>query len=198
VWVVARVHPGETASSFVVEGMAKYLVWDDEKAKLLRQKYIFKIVPMVNIDGVVHGNSCAELSGVDPGRQWAAPSKTRAPMIWAMKKLIEKDAAKVEMFLELRSRPGTMGTVFHGNSFEGNELLTRKYPSMVCAKDERFDYASCTFGDDGGGSRRVLFELLQIPHIYTVDSSSYGYRAQGNRITEYLPNDYRAMGAILL
>lgn len=46
---------------------------------------------MVNIDGVVHGNSRAELSGSDPNRKWLNPHKIRNPIIYALKKAIEKD-----------------------------------------------------------------------------------------------------------
>lgn len=56
---------------------------------------MFKIVPMINIDGVIHGNSRADLSGSDPNRKWENPHKLRNPIIWALKKYIERDKGKV-------------------------------------------------------------------------------------------------------
>ena len=53
--------------------------------------FIIKVVPMVNIDGVVHGNSRAELSGCDSNRKWADPHKIYQPVIYNIRKAIEKD-----------------------------------------------------------------------------------------------------------
>lgn len=43
---------------------------------------------MVNVDGVVHGNTRAEISGADPNRKWNNPHKIRNPIIYALKKAI--------------------------------------------------------------------------------------------------------------
>ena len=53
--------------------------------------FIFKIIPMVNPDGVIHGNSRAEITGLDPNRCWKKPSKTRIPSIYHIKKEILKN-----------------------------------------------------------------------------------------------------------
>jgi len=62
------VHPGEPQSSFIVEGMIKFLSSNHKDAEFLREKYIFKIVPMLNPDGVVIGNYRTSLSGDDLNR----------------------------------------------------------------------------------------------------------------------------------
>ena len=49
-------HPGESNASFIVEGILNFLVSDEPEAKQLRDKYVFKVVPMLNPDGVVVGN----------------------------------------------------------------------------------------------------------------------------------------------
>jgi murein tripeptide amidase MpaA len=55
VFLSGRVHPGESNSSHIVEGIFQYLLSEDEEAKVLRRKCIFKIIPMLNPDGVVNG-----------------------------------------------------------------------------------------------------------------------------------------------
>jgi hypothetical protein len=50
--------------------------------------FIFKIVPMINIDGVVHGNSRAELPGADSNRKWASPNKHHNPIIHSIKHFV--------------------------------------------------------------------------------------------------------------
>ena len=52
VLLTARVHPGETCASWIMQGMLDYLTGNSEEAQKLRQIYIFKIVPMLNPDGV--------------------------------------------------------------------------------------------------------------------------------------------------
>jgi murein tripeptide amidase MpaA len=64
----ARVHPGETSNSYAMEGIIEFLTGNTEQAKYLRNKFIFKIVPMLNIDGVVCGHYRCNLSGVDLNR----------------------------------------------------------------------------------------------------------------------------------
>lgn len=54
--ISARVHPGETGASFVIEGILDFLVSDTETAIELRNKYVFKVIPMLNPDGVILGN----------------------------------------------------------------------------------------------------------------------------------------------
>ncbi len=66
--LTCRVHPGESNSSFVMNGVLEYLVSDDEKAELLRNTFVFKIIPMLNPDGVIVGNYRCSLSGQDLNR----------------------------------------------------------------------------------------------------------------------------------
>ena len=54
--ISARVHPGEPQSSWVLHGLIEFLVSNDPLAKVLRKNYIFKIIPMLNPDGVIYGN----------------------------------------------------------------------------------------------------------------------------------------------
>ena len=64
IFVSARVHPCETHGSFVCEGLIHHLVNNANVSKFLRlHKIAFKIVPMLNPDGVVLGNTRVSLSG---------------------------------------------------------------------------------------------------------------------------------------
>ena len=51
----SRVHPGETNASWIMHGLLDYLTSQTREAHLLRMNYVFKIIPMLNIEGVVHG-----------------------------------------------------------------------------------------------------------------------------------------------
>jgi len=83
--VTARVHPGETQASFVMEHIMDFLVGNSPEAKILRDTFVFKIVPMLNPDGVLVGNYRCNLAGVDLNRQWIDPGKKLHPSIFHTK-----------------------------------------------------------------------------------------------------------------
>lgn len=177
--------------------MVDFLLSGSDLAQELLEQFVFKVVPMVNIDGVVHGNTRAELVGCDSNRQWADPHRHHQPIIYALKKLIEKD--NVEMVLDLHSHSRRLGTFFYANQAPPNSL-TRIFPLLVCRNDSRFDWRGNRFG---GGSnltaRKVLADLLKVPLVYTIESSFFGHQKEGDfKITPYQPNDYREMGATIL
>ena len=64
----SRVHPGESNASFMTEGVLQYLVSDDQGARYLRDNFVFKIIPMLNPDGVIVGNYRCSLSALDLNR----------------------------------------------------------------------------------------------------------------------------------
>ena len=68
--ISARVHPGESNSSFIMEGIIEHVLGNEKEAKVLRDTYVFKIVPMLNPDGVIVGNYRCSLAGLDLNRQW--------------------------------------------------------------------------------------------------------------------------------
>ena len=66
----ARVHPGETNSSWMMKGAVDWLTGASEEAALLRGRFVFHIVPMLNPDGVAVGNYRCSMAGLDLNRQW--------------------------------------------------------------------------------------------------------------------------------
>ncbi|KUF99245.1 Reticulocyte-binding protein 2 a [Phytophthora nicotianae] len=49
--ISARVHPGESNSSFVMHGILEFLTGNSLEARFLRHHFVFKVVPMLNPDG---------------------------------------------------------------------------------------------------------------------------------------------------
>jgi murein tripeptide amidase MpaA len=67
--ICSRVHPGETNASFIVQGFIKFITSPNNPDAIeLRKRYIFKIVPVTNPDGVIIGNYRTGLSGSDLNR----------------------------------------------------------------------------------------------------------------------------------
>ena len=86
--MTARVHPGETMASYIIEYIIDFLLSNNPAAKSLRENFVFKIVPMLNIDGVVAGNYRCNLYGSDLNRQWIDPSKKNHPTIYFTKSVL--------------------------------------------------------------------------------------------------------------
>ena len=66
--VCSRVHPGETNASYIMQGFIKFITSNKKEAIELRKRYIFKIVPITNPDGVIVGNYRTSLGGSDLNR----------------------------------------------------------------------------------------------------------------------------------
>ena len=54
----------------------------------LRKRYIFTVVPMINVDGVIVGNYRTSLSGNDLNRRYLEPNRKLHPEIYAIKTLM--------------------------------------------------------------------------------------------------------------
>lgn len=60
------------------------------KLQELREKFIFKIIPMLNPDGVIVGNTRCSLAARDLNRQYRVVSRECYPSVWHVKMLIRK------------------------------------------------------------------------------------------------------------
>ena len=72
--VTARVHPGESNSSYMMKGVIDYLTGPSLDAKILRDNFVFKSFPS-NPDGVIVGNYRCSWQ-VDLNRNWDTPSES--------------------------------------------------------------------------------------------------------------------------
>ena len=84
----ARVHPGETSGSYVIESVINNLLNNSPFSNSLLDKYLFKIIPMLNPDGVIHGHYRNNILGKDLNRMWQDPRPNITPTIYYLKKLI--------------------------------------------------------------------------------------------------------------
>lgn len=69
-----------------MQGMIDYLTGPSSGARVLRQQFIFKVVPMLNPDGVINGNTRVSLAGWDLNRKWSNPIEQLFPTIYHLKR----------------------------------------------------------------------------------------------------------------
>jgi murein tripeptide amidase MpaA len=53
----------------MIQGVIDFLLSDSREARVLRKNFIFRIVPMLNPDGVIQGNYRCSVLGVDLNRR---------------------------------------------------------------------------------------------------------------------------------
>lgn len=100
IWIIARQHPGETMTEWVMEGLIhKLLDRQDSISKTLLKDSVFYLVPNMNPDGAYMGNLRVNTQGVNLNREWLLPSLERSPEVYWVQKEMKKTG--VDMFFDV-------------------------------------------------------------------------------------------------
>lgn len=91
VWVIARQHPGESMTSWFMQGfLGRLLDQQDPLSIKLMEKAVFYIVPHMNPDGAVNGNLRANAAGANLNREWAVPDIQRSPEVFHVRNKMDE------------------------------------------------------------------------------------------------------------
>jgi len=177
--VTARVHPGESNSSHILRGAVDFLLSNEEEAQILRQSFIFRVVPMLNPDGVVYGNTRCDLLGIDLNRRWLCPSRLMQPTVYHVKKLMRSVEGEIALYCDL-----------HGHSAKKNAFIyaccdpdPRKhsgiqlFPLLLSKLNPLFSFPDCQFRIEKkkeATARVVCFREFCIPSSYTLEATFFG------------------------
>ncbi|XP_067886154.1 cytosolic carboxypeptidase 1 isoform X4 [Heterodontus francisci] len=163
IFLTSRVHPGESNSSWVMKGTLEFLMSNSLAAQNLRDSYIFKIVPMLNPDGVINGSHRCSLSGEDLNRQWLTPNPELHPTIYHTKGLLQ--------YLASIQRTPMVFCDYHGHSRKKNVFM---YGCSIKETVWQTDVSasSCDLQEDLG--YRTLPKVLnQIAPAFCMSSCSF-------------------------
>ena len=191
--LIARQHPSETVGSWKIKGAIDFLLSDCEEAKYLRDKYIFKIIPMINVDGVISGNTRTSFAGCDLNRRWINPDEILHPEIYYSKKLILnlKQKIDIECIIDFHGHFGAFNSFFYGNFIEDNFEACKFYP-FICGKISdviNFNKSIFKMPKYKRGTGRIhLFNELNIENIFTLETSYFGC-VNGKYANQYLNID---------
>lgn len=195
IFLSARVHPGETNASWVMKGTLEFLMGTSPLAASLREAYIFKIVPMLNPDGVINGSHRCSLSGEDLNRQWQNPNPELHPTIFHTKSLLQ--------YLAHIQRAPLVFCDYHGHSRKKNvfmygcsvketvwqssisatssdlqeDLGYRALPKILSQIAPAFSMASCSFvveRSKESTARVVVWREIGVQRSYTMESTLCG------------------------
>ncbi|KAJ3391394.1 Cytosolic carboxypeptidase 6 [Lobulomyces angularis] len=152
--ITSRVHPGESPSSYVCQGIIDFLISANPKAEELRSKLVFKIVPMLNPDGVFLGNYRSSSLGFDLNRNWQNPSKEFQPEILVTKneflKFKDDPNLNVEFFIDIHAHSTMMNGFMYGNTHEDeeNREAQKVFPLLLDEKVFDFSFKNTNFNND--------------------------------------------------
>ncbi|MBI4891350.1 MAG: hypothetical protein HY821_12055 [Acidobacteria bacterium] len=102
IWVMARQHAWETGTSYVADGLVRFLLSDAESARQMRKGNVFRVIPIFDADGAAEGAVRFNANGYDNNRNWDTADAQRMPEIFAVRRAVEQ-AGRMDLFLALHN-----------------------------------------------------------------------------------------------
>ncbi|XP_011355309.1 cytosolic carboxypeptidase 2 isoform X2 [Pteropus vampyrus] len=197
----ARVHPGESNGSWIMKGFLDFILSNSPDAELLRDIFVFKVIPMLNPDGVIVGNYRCSLAGRDLNRHYKTILKESFPCIWHTRNMIKRLLEEREVLLYCD---------FHGHSRKNNIFLygcnnndhkywlhERVFPLMLSKNaPDKFSFHSCNFKVQKckEGTGRVVMWRMGILNSYTMESTFGGSTLGNKKDTHFTTEDLKSLG----
>ncbi|KAJ3143740.1 Cytosolic carboxypeptidase 2, partial [Irineochytrium annulatum] len=223
--VSARVHPGETNASFMMRGLLNFLTSSSAEAQYLRERYVMKIVPMLNPDGVIVGNYRCNIYGFDLNRCWRPRSpewsRTKTPEIYGVKDMIARtmQSRELALYCDLHGHNRKQGIFLYGchNDDDDGECdgapgrpprpchYTRRYrervfPLMLSRNaTDLFSFRKCQFRmqkSKEGTGRITVRRSCGIIDSFTLEASFCGSAISPKGGFHFMTSDLERMGEI--
>lgn len=157
----------------------------DPRAKVLRDNFVFVILPILNPDGVYRGNYRTDYSGQNLNRFYFKPSLNEHPSVHAAREIMIqlKSDNRLFMYIDLHAHATKKGIFIFGNNLEYRDHVhSCLIPKLIALNSEAFDYDNCDFTEknmyakdkgDGlskeGSGRVSIYKLTNLVHSYTLE-----------------------------
>lgn len=173
-------------------------------AKKLRHKFIFKLVPMLNPDGVIVGNTRSSLTGRDLNRQYRTVIRETYPSIWNTKAMLKRfdtyttsitflinnifnfsyrllEDCGVALYCDMHAHSRKHNIFIYGcenlKRHPDRRLLEQVFPLMLHKNvADKFSFENCKFRvqKNKEGTGRIVVWVLGVTNSYTLEASFAG------------------------
>ncbi|KAE9418681.1 hypothetical protein Angca_003198, partial [Angiostrongylus cantonensis] len=218
IFLCSRVHPGESNASWMMHGILEtLLISSDPVVEELRRRFVFKIVPMLNPDGVINGSHRCSLSGEDLNRVWDKPSRIVHPEIYHTK-------ATIQYMCDVLKRPPFAFVDLHGHSRRANVFMFGNNPEESWRADDKvlphnyefmklpeifeqvctsaaFSFNLCQFGitrRKESSARVTVWRQFGVLNAYTMESTFFGFETGAFKGYQIGTKDLKDVGRELL
>ena len=191
IFITARVHPGETPGTLTFNGILKLLIDNNNPmSKILLDNFIFKLIPIINVDGVSNGYFRLNTEGYNLNRCYLGPSPRINPENYAITKLFYFYSShyKVRYYFDLHADMNVRGVYTFGNALKAFEDHVENvlFSFIFKINSSHVDFSHCIFTQKSMGSRakndlagkeatsRVQFyQKTGLIHTYTIESTYF-------------------------
>jgi len=218
-FISARVHPGEVPASFILDGLMNFLLSDEPAACALREGFVFKVIPVLNPDGVRRGYNRNDTRGRNLNRFYDDPSAEDCGSVALAKELFLSmhSTGRLAYYVDLHAHHSKRGAFFYGNNIDDDKKLqadVQLLGDIFAHLSPHFDPKACNYskanmgakdtrGQSKEGSARVaLYRQTGFAHTYTLECNyntsnlTSGAKAGGG-VVRYTPPVLESIGRAL-
>ena len=171
--ITGRVHAAETAGSYKMQGIIKFLISNNPVARALRKAHVFLIVPFLNPDGVVLGNNRCNLAGVDLNRCWGTPHRRTHPIIYKLKILLQSlitvKKKQILLYCDLHGHSKLLSSFVYACHQETLGTLcswtqARLLPRLLAKKCHLINFHQCSFKVESDKVLIIVLSTFLVKH----------------------------------
>ena len=132
IFLMAMQHAGEDAGAYYLEGLINFLLSNNELALLARKNFVYKLIPMMNPDGVYNGTSRYNMEMEDLNNIWLNDEKMQ-PEVKGVRNWVERwyqEGNKIDLFLDIHNHTQLYTYnvfLFKDNSLDSLGITMDKY-----------------------------------------------------------------------
>lgn len=199
--IAARLHPGESNSSYAMEGFMRFLNNPTNESRSLMDNFSILMLPMINPDGVICGYYRPSISGEDVNRVWKNPDKRTQTVAHTVISLLD--------YLT-RSRNLIFLLDFHGHTAQSNcftygvfnpdvkknecQRLFPRTMATICHLFDEKESISMKPNEYTQTMRVALHHRYKIPFAYTLEMSFGAIEIGPEKGTQMTPRHYEYIG----